>query len=77
MMRRFEVHRDEAVTDGDRTGIVAEGVAFSNGLGETGPVTVRYPCGPTIVLEERGLDSLVNTDLGRTHLVWLDEVVNG
>lgn len=76
MMRRFEVHRDEDVTGESKTGIVAEGVAFSNGLGETGPVTVRYPCGPTIVFQERGLDSLVNEDLGRTHLVWLDESVN-
>lgn len=73
MMHRFELHRDAEVSSGDRTGIVAEGVAFSNGLGDPGPVTVSYPCGPTIVFPEKGLDAVVNQHSGRAHLVWLDE----
>ena len=71
-MRRFELHRDEDVSGVSGTGVVAEGVAFSNG----GPVALRWTSEwPTsVVFHDRGTESLeaVHGHNGRTRIVWLD-----
>ena len=71
-MRRFQLHRDEDVSGVSGTGIVAEGVAFSNG----GPVALRWTSEwPTsVVFHDRGVESLeaVHGHNGRTRIVWLD-----
>lgn len=71
-MRRFELHRDEDVSGVSGTGIVAEGVAFSDG----GPVALRWTSEwPTsVVFHDRGVESLeaVHGHNGRTRIVWLD-----
>lgn len=71
-MRRFELHRDEDVSGVSGTGIVAEGVAFSN----DGPVALRWTSEwPTsVVFHDRGVESLeaVHGHNGRTRIVWLD-----
>lgn len=73
-MRRFELHRDEDVTGVSGTGVVAEGVAFSNG----GPVALRWMSEwPTsVVFHDRGIESLeaVHGHGGRTRIVWLDQI---
>lgn len=72
-MRRFELHRDEDVSGVSGQGVVAEGVAFSNG----GPVALRWLSEfPTsVVFHDRGIESLeaVHGHQGRTRIVWLDE----
>lgn len=72
IMRRFELHRDEDVSGVSGTGVVAEGVAFSNG----GPVALRWTSEwPTsVVFHDRGVESLeaVHGHNGRTRIVWLD-----
>ena len=71
-VRRFELHRDEDVSGVSGTGIVAEGVAFSDG----GPVALRWTSEwPTsVVFHDRGEESLeaVHGHNGRTRIVWLD-----
>jgi len=71
-MRRFELHRDQDVSGVSGTGIVAEGVAFSNG----GPVALRWTSEwPTsVVFHDRGVESLeaIHGHNGRTRIVWLD-----
>jgi len=71
-MRRFELHRDEDPSGVSGLGVVAEGVAFSDG----GPVALRWTSEwPTsVVFHDRGLDSLdaVHGHNGRTRIVWLD-----
>lgn len=71
-MRRFELHRDEDVSGVSGTGVVAEGVAFSN----DGPVALRWTSEwPTsVVFHDRGVESLeaVHGHNGRTRIVWLD-----
>jgi hypothetical protein len=71
-MRRFELHRDEDVSGVSGTGIVAEGVAFSDG----GPVALRWTSEwPTsVVFHDRGVESLeaVHGHNGRTRIVWID-----
>ena len=71
-MRRFELHRDEDVSGISGTGVVAEGVAFSDG----GPVALRWTSEwPTsVVFHDRGVESLeaVHGHNGRTRIVWLD-----
>lgn len=75
-MRRFELHRDEDVSGVSGIGVVAEGVAFSNG----GPVALRWTSDwPTsVVFHDRGVESLeaVHGHNGRTRIVWLDEAPN-
>ena len=72
-MRRFELHRDADITGVSGTGVVAEGVEFSDGR-----VAMRWR--PT----EHGLCSTVFWDSmegvtvvhghdGATRVVWLDE----
>ena len=72
IMRRFELHRDEDVSGVSGTGVVAEGVAFSN----DGPVALRWTSEwPTsVVFHDRGVESLeaVHGHNGRTRIVWLD-----
>jgi hypothetical protein len=71
-VRRFELHRDEDVSGVSGTGVVAEGVAFSN----DGPVALRWTSEwPTsVVFHDRGVESLeaVHGHNGRTRIVWLD-----
>ena len=71
-MRRFELHRDEDVSGISGTGVVAEGVAFSDG----GPVALRWTSEwPTsVVFHDLGVESLeaVHGHNGRTRIVWLD-----
>ena len=72
-MRRFELHRDEDVSGVSGIGVVAEGVAFSDG----GPVALRwtseYPT--SVVFHDRGVESLeaIHGHNGRTRIVWLDD----
>lgn len=70
-MRRFELHRDEDVSGVSGTGLVAEGVAFS----DDGPVALRWISEwPTsVVFHDRGIESLeaVHGHNGRTRIVWL------
>lgn len=72
-MRRFELHRDEDVSGVSGTGVVAEGVAFSN----DGPVALRWTSNwPTsVVFHDKGIESLeaVHGHNGRTRIVWIDE----
>src|SRR5690606_3093155 len=74
-MRRFELHRDEDVSGVSGTGVVAEGVAFS----DDGPVALRWTSEwPTsVVFHDRGVESLeaVHGHNGRTRIVWIDEDV--
>ncbi len=71
-MRMFELHRSEDVTGVSGTGVVAEGVAFSN----DGPVAVRWLSDwPTsVVFHDRGVKSMeaVHGHGGKTKIVWLD-----
>lgn len=71
-MRRFELHRDRDVTGVSGTGVVAEGLAFSDGV-----VVLRWTgVWPTsIVWHDRGVASVehVHGHDGATRLVWLDE----
>lgn len=76
-IRRFELHRDEDVSGVSGTGVVAEGVAFSN----DGPVALRWLSDwPTsVVFHDRGVESLeaVHGHNGRTRIFWLDPSVLG
>jgi hypothetical protein len=70
-MRRFELHRHEDPSGISGTGIVAEGVEFTDGtvalrwLGEW-PVTTNH--------HDRGIQSVqaLHGHSGRTEVVWLD-----
>lgn len=69
-MRRFELHRDTDVTGVSGVGIVAEGVAFTDGT-----TVVRWVVGEhqsTVVWP--GVDSVVaiHGHDGATRLVWVD-----
>ena len=75
-MRRFELHRDEDVSGVSGTGVVAEGVAFSDDT-----VALRWASEwPTsVVFHDRGTESLeaVHGHSGRTRIVWLDPEQEG
>lgn len=70
--RRFVLQRNEDVTGVSGTGVVAEGVEFS----EDGVVALRWLGGfPTsVVFHERGMESVeaVHGHSGATQIVWLD-----
>jgi len=70
-VKRFVMVRDEDVSGVSGTGIVAEGVKFSDG------VCVIHWCGeyPTSTVHERGIDSIlaIHGHEGRTRIEWLDE----
>lgn len=70
-MRRFELHRDHDVTGVSGTGVVAEGVEFSDGV-----VSLRW-CSdwPTsVVFHDRGMAAVekIHGHGGSTRIVWLD-----
>ncbi len=71
--RRFLLQRDTDVTGVSGTGIVAEGVEFS----EDGLVVLRWIGGfPTsVVFHDRGIESViaVHGHDGATRVVWLDD----
>lgn len=73
--RRFELHRDHDVSGVSGTGVVAEGVEFSDGC-----VAVRWlppePGHPTsVVFHDNGIRSVVaiHGHGGATRLVFLDD----
>lgn len=69
--RRFELHRDTDITGVSGTGIVAEGIAFTDGV-----VALRWRSEwPTsVVFHDRGVEAVraVHGHGGATRLVWLD-----
>lgn len=70
--RRFELHRDVDETGVSGTGVVAEGIAFSDGV-----VTLHWISAwpSSVVHYERGVESVehVHGHNGATRIVWLDE----
>ncbi len=71
--RRFELHRDTDVSGVSGTGVVAEGIAFTDGV-----VALRWRSEwPTsVVFHDRGVDAVqaVHGHGGATRIVWLDVV---
>jgi hypothetical protein len=70
-MRRFLLRRDVDVTGVSGTGVVAEGVEFTNGL----VVLHWFGEWSTTVVHEKGLDSVrhIHSHDGKTKVVWLDD----
>lgn len=69
-MRRFELHRDEDETGVSGTGVVAQGVHFSDG-----PVALRWIVGvhrSTVVWPSMEAVDAVHGHGGRTRIVWVD-----
>jgi hypothetical protein len=77
MMRRFELHRSESGGSVEQTGIIAEGVAFYNGLGEETSVAVKLACTASVVFRDQGVSKFIHDQEGRvdSRLVWLDSEV--
>ena len=71
-LRRFVLQRDRDLTGVSGTGIVAEGVEFSNGLVAL-TWTSQWPT--SVVFHERGIESVqaIHGHSGATRIVWLDE----
>lgn len=69
--RRFVLARDEDVTGVSGTGIVAEGVLFSNGVVAL-QWTSEFPT--SVVFHQRGMESVeaVHGHTGRTRIEWVD-----
>jgi len=69
MSRRFELQRDTDVSGVSGTGVVAEGVEFSDGV-----VALRWMSAwPTsVVFHDRGIEAVeaVHGHDGRTRIVW-------
>lgn len=76
--RRFELHRDQDISGVSGTGVVAEGIAFSDSV-----VALRWivPAGvpghgfPTsVVFHDNGIESVerIHGHGGATRIVWLD-----
>jgi len=72
MMYRFELHRDEDETGISGTGVVAEGVEFSDG-----EVVMRWIVGEwhSTVVWSQGMEAVeaIHGHNGRTRVVWVDE----
>ena len=70
--RRFELHRTEDVTGVSGTGMVAEGIEFTDGV-----VALRWRSAwPTsVVFHDKGMAAVeaVHGHSGSTQIVWLDE----
>lgn len=70
-MKRFELHRDVDITGMSGTGVVAEGVAFSDGV-----VCMRWlgPWPTSICWYDRGAEAVehLHGHGGATRMVWLD-----
>lgn len=69
--RRFVLQRNEDITGVSGTGVVAEGVLFSNGV-----VALQWTSAfPTsVVFHQRGMESVeaIHGHGGATAIVWLD-----
>lgn len=72
MFRRFVLKRDTDETGVSGTGVVAEGVLFSNGVVAL-QWTSEFPT--SVVFHQRGIESVlaVHGHGGKTRLLWLDE----
>jgi hypothetical protein len=72
-LRSFELHRDDDVSGISGTGVVAEGVVFSDGT-----VALRWLSEwPTsVVFHDRGVEALeaVHGHNGRTRIIYLDDL---
>lgn len=77
--RRFVLDRQEDETGVSGTGVVAEGVEFSDGI-----VALRWIVPPgrpgtgwptSVVFHDRGMESVaaIHGHNGKTRIVWLDE----
>lgn len=69
-MRTFELHRDEDETGISGTGVVAEGVEFSDG-----PVALRWIVGDhrsTVVWPSIEAVEAIHGHGGRTRIVWVE-----
>lgn len=70
--RRFELHRTEDHTGVSGVGVVAEGVAFTDG---TVALRWRSQWPTSVVFHDRGVEAVdaVHGHGGSTRIVWLDE----
>jgi hypothetical protein len=70
--RRFELHRDVDVTGVSGTGVVAEGIVYSDGVATLHWIS-QWPS--SVVHYERGMESIehVHGHGGHTRIVWLDD----
>lgn len=70
-MRRFQLVRDVDVTGVSGTGVVAEGIEFSNGVVVLQWIST-WPS--SVVFHERGIEAVkhVHGHDGATQIVWLD-----
>jgi hypothetical protein len=71
MFRRFQLRRDTDVTGVSGTGVVAEGVEFSNGVVALQWLS-EFPT--SVVFHQRGMESVeaVHGHGGATKIEWLD-----
>lgn len=69
-MRRFQLHRDSDVTGVSGTGIVAEGVEFSNGRAVIHWVVGEHRS--TVIWEDIASVEAIHGHNGATRLVWVD-----
>ena len=71
-LRRFVLQRDEDETGISGTGVVAEGVEFTDGI-----VVMKWVVGEfrSIVTWVQGIHAVeeIHGHNGKTHVVWLDE----
>lgn len=69
--RRFELHRDSDVTGVSGTGVVAEGIAFTDG---TVALRWRSEWPTSVVFHDRGVEAVqkIHGHGGATRIVWLD-----
>jgi hypothetical protein len=69
--RRFELHRDDDITGVSGTGVVAEGIAFTDG---TVALRWRSEWPTSVVFHDRGVDAVkaIHGHGGATRIVWLD-----
>jgi hypothetical protein len=72
VIRRFELHRDYDITGVSGTGVVAEGVAFTD---EVVAIRWRSEWPTSVVFHDRGMEAVaaVHGHGGSTRIVWLDE----
>jgi hypothetical protein len=73
--RRFELQRHVDETGVSGTGVVAEGVLFSNGVVAL-QWTSEFPT--SVVFHQRGMESVeaVHGHSGSTEIVWLDAALS-
>lgn len=69
--RRFELHRDTDITGVSGTGVVAEGIAFTDG---TVALRWRSEWPTSVVFHDRGVEAVqqIHGHSGATRIVWLD-----